>query len=64
MKKKIIQGITIHIIDEEDLASVLNREFNESKDSTNYICLYTEIVEFKKVETWYEVSIFSIHMEK
>ena len=64
MKKKIIQGTSIHIIDEEDLASVLNKEFIESKDSTNYKCLYTEIVEFKKVSTWYEVSIFSIHMEK
>lgn len=64
MNYKIIQGITIHIIDEEDLASVLNREFNESKDSTNYKCLHTEIVEFKKVEIWYEVSMFSIHMEK
>lgn len=64
MKKKIIQGTSIHIIDEEDLASVLNNELIESKDSTNYKCLYKEIVEFKKVSTWYEVSIFSIHMEK
>ena len=64
MKKKIIQGTSIHIIDEKDIALVLNREFNESKDSNNYKCLYTEIVEFKKLSTWYEVSIFSIHIEK
>lgn len=64
MNKKIIQGTTIHIIYEEDLVSVLNKELNELKDSTNYKCLYTEIVEFKKVQTWYEVAIFSIHMEK
>lgn len=64
MKKKIIQGTSIHIIEEEDLKAVLNNELIESKDSTNYKCLYTEIVEFKKVSTWYEVSIFSIHMEK
>ena len=64
MEKKIIQGTSIHIIDEEDLASVLNKEFIESKDSPNYKCLYTEVVEFKKVQTWYEVAIFSIHMEK
>ena len=64
MKKKIIQGTSIHIIEEEDLKAVLNNELNESKDSTNYKCLYTEIVEFKKVSTWYEVAIFSIHMEK
>ena len=64
MKKKIIQGTSIHIIEEEDLKAVLNKELVESKDSTNYKCLYTEIVEFKKVSTWYEVSIFSIHMEK
>lgn len=64
MNKKIIQGTTIHIIDEEDLVSVLNQELNELKDSTNYKRLHTEIVEFKRVKTWYEVSIFSIHMEK
>ena len=64
MKKTIIQGTSIHIIEEEDLKAVLNREFIESKDPTNYKCLYTEIVEFKKVQTWYEVAIFSIHMEK
>ena len=64
MNKKLIQGTTIHIIDEEDLASVLNKEFIESKDSTNYKRLHTEIVEFKKIQTWYEVAIFSIHMEK
>ena len=64
MKKKIIQGTSIHIIEEEDLKAVLNNELIESKDSTNYKCLYKEIVEFKKVQTWYEVAIFSIHMEK
>lgn len=64
MNKKIIQGTTIHIVEEENLKAVLNNELIESKDSTNYKCLYTEIIEFKRVKTWYEVSIFSIHMEK
>lgn len=49
MNYKLLQGTSIHIIDEKDIALVLNIEFNESKDSDNYKCLYTEIVEFKKV---------------
>ena len=32
MEKKIIQGTSIHIIDEPDLKTLLNNEFN---DSTN-----------------------------
>ena len=64
MKKKIIQETLTYIVNPDDLVSALNNEAIQLKDSTKYHCLYKEIVEFKKVKTWYEVSIFSIHMKR
>ena len=42
MKKKIVQGTIIHIVDKEMIQDVLKKELTLS-NSDNYKCIYTEL---------------------
>ena len=62
MKKNIVQGCSIHLID-SDFEAFLNREL-ELQNTENFKEIYKEIVYIKKIFTWWELKIFTIAIDK